>query len=175
MSHLGPRLGAYLDGELRGTSQEVVTAHLVLCADCRAEASAHHRVKAGLSALGAPAPPTSLMASLLDLSARGEARFAATRPVVAERAAAVSSAPRRPLMAAGIVSVAAATLASAYLSGGPARAQPTLSTVGTPTENQVETRTTVDASLVLGQVGGIAPAPGSAAPAFFGHVRYVGP
>ncbi|MGQ0624867.1 MAG: anti-sigma factor family protein [Sporichthyaceae bacterium] len=170
MSHLGPRLGAYLDGELRGNSSNLVAAHLAWCAQCRAEAAAHTRVKAGLSALGAPPPPQALMASLLDLSTP----VIAPRPVAAERPT-TSAAPRRPLVAAGIVGVAAATLASAYLSGGPARAQPALSTISAPIEGQVREVVTVDASLLFGRAGALAPAPRSAAPAFFGHVGFTAP
>ncbi|GAB2811222.1 hypothetical protein GCM10022221_05830 [Actinocorallia aurea] len=67
MSCLGERLTALVDGELDHAERDRAQAHLVLCAECRAEAEALRSVKRRLGALGGAMPSTDLMIGLYNL------------------------------------------------------------------------------------------------------------
>lgn len=138
MNHLGNRLAAYVDGELPRVTRELISAHLLMCSSCRAAVEAESRTKTGLTRLGAPDPSAHLMGALLDLAAPGEPMPPRRRPLGAEpapRAVPVGkpvriaflgvtepaipfqtrgSRVRRSLLAAGALSIAAVTLASAH-------------------------------------------------------------
>lgn len=150
MSHLGPRLAAYLDGELPRGTRELVSAHLGLCASCRVALAAEARTKDGLTGLSTPDPPLGLMSSLLELAAPGEPMPPRRRPLgeaprvpaVPVRPSVLRAAPSPPpapvparrsalrsrgsLVAAGALGVAAVAFASASVDGRPAETGPTV-------------------------------------------------
>ncbi|MGQ0465622.1 MAG: anti-sigma factor [Sporichthyaceae bacterium] len=121
--HLGHRLAGWVDGELPPGTRQLVAAHLATCSTCRVAAVKESRTKADLRDLGGPAPSQDLMASLLNL--QGQSPLQPTsQPNTAGAGSVFPSYPSRrrsgvaaPLLAAGVASVAALTVASAWLTG----------------------------------------------------------
>lgn len=73
-THLGPKLIAYLTGELRGAERERVAAHLAACAGCRREHEAFQRILGDLKASAPAAPEIHWGRWRAELDARLEAR-----------------------------------------------------------------------------------------------------
>jgi anti-sigma factor RsiW len=71
MSHLGERVSALVDGELRHADRERALAHLTFCADCRAEVESVRALKARLRSMEGPAMPVDLTMSLLRMADPG--------------------------------------------------------------------------------------------------------
>jgi hypothetical protein len=69
--HLGDRLAAFVDGELRDDTRERVQAHLVTCEQCRAEADAQRRLKDAVAGATQPALSAGLLARLQELPGAG--------------------------------------------------------------------------------------------------------
>ena len=93
-------LAAYAAGDLDATAALEVEAHVLLCADCRADAEAIQRATGDLTAL----PPVTMppdVAARIDAALAGEAAPAATPVVVPMKA------PRKRPSFAGIAAVAA--------------------------------------------------------------------
>ncbi|MFE7748331.1 zf-HC2 domain-containing protein [Streptomyces sp. NPDC057428] len=67
--HLGDRLAALVDGELKHDARERVLAHLATCARCKAEADAQRRLKSAFAASAAPSPSEGFLARLQGLPA----------------------------------------------------------------------------------------------------------
>lgn len=65
--HLGDRLAAFVDGELRDDQRERVQAHLVTCPQCKAEADEQRRLKSAVAGAIPPAVSASLLARLQGL------------------------------------------------------------------------------------------------------------
>ncbi|MFD6529965.1 zf-HC2 domain-containing protein [Streptomyces sp. NPDC060184] len=65
--HLGDRLAALVDGELKHDARERVLAHLATCARCKAEADAQRRVKSVFAQTAPPAPSEGFLARLQGL------------------------------------------------------------------------------------------------------------
>lgn len=140
--HLGDRLAAYIDGELPPGTRQLVAAHLAMCSTCRVAAVKESRTKSNLRDLGGPAPSTDLMASLLNLPGSTPTPPAATNPASSGSAFPTTVGRRRqvpaaPLLAAGVASVAALTVASAWLStdGSPQDTDSRLRQASTGVEN----------------------------------------
>lgn len=72
--HVGPKLQAYLDGEVDEATVQRVQAHLEYCRKCGLEAEAYREIKRALGAREQPAPD-----ALARLRAFGE-QLAATGP-----------------------------------------------------------------------------------------------
>lgn len=119
--HLGHRLAGWVDGELPPGTRQMVAAHLAMCSTCRVAAVVESRTKADLRDLGGPAPSRDLMASLLSLP--GANPPAPAPPSVLGAGVFPTATSRRgsgfaaPLLAASVASVAALTVASAWLAG----------------------------------------------------------
>ncbi|MEU6999439.1 anti-sigma factor [Nonomuraea sp. NPDC046570] len=71
MAHLGERVSALVDGELRHAERERALAHLTFCADCRAEVESMRALKSRLRSLEGPPMPADLAMSLLRMSEPG--------------------------------------------------------------------------------------------------------
>ncbi|MFD9968080.1 anti-sigma factor family protein [Streptomyces sp. NPDC059017] len=67
--HLGDRLAALVDGELKHDARERVLAHLATCPKCKAEADAQRRLKSVFAAAAPPPPSEGLLARLQGLPA----------------------------------------------------------------------------------------------------------
>ncbi|MFI8002282.1 zf-HC2 domain-containing protein [Streptomyces sp. NPDC086010] len=67
--HLGDRLAALVDGELKHDARERVLAHLATCARCKAEADAQRRLKSAFASSAAPSPSEGFLARLQGLPA----------------------------------------------------------------------------------------------------------
>lgn len=139
--HLGHRLAGYIDGELAPGARQLVAAHLAMCSTCRVAAVIESRTKAGLRDLGEPAPSNDLMASLLNVPGSAQPS-AATDPGSSGSAFPTAGVKRRsvptaPLLAAGVASVAALTVASAWLGadGAPQDPESGLRQASTGVEN----------------------------------------
>ncbi|MER6103883.1 zf-HC2 domain-containing protein [Streptomyces sp. NPDC001832] len=65
--HLGDRLAALVDGELKHDTRERVLAHLATCAKCKAEASAQRRLKSVFAQSVPPSPSEAFLARLQGL------------------------------------------------------------------------------------------------------------
>ncbi|MFE9847972.1 zf-HC2 domain-containing protein [Streptomyces sp. NPDC005576] len=65
--HLGDRLAALVDGELKHDARERVLAHLATCARCKAEADAQRRVKSVFAQTAPPSPTEGFLARLQGL------------------------------------------------------------------------------------------------------------
>ncbi|MFF4095913.1 zf-HC2 domain-containing protein [Streptomyces sp. NPDC001834] len=65
--HLGDRLAALVDGELKHDVRERVLAHLATCAKCKAEAAAQRRLKSVFAQSAPPSPSEGLLARLQGL------------------------------------------------------------------------------------------------------------
>ncbi|WP_406497174.1 zf-HC2 domain-containing protein [Streptomyces sp. NBC_00846] len=65
--HLGDRLAALVDGELKHDARERVLAHLATCAKCKAEAAAQRRLKSVLGVSAPPSPSEGFLARLQGL------------------------------------------------------------------------------------------------------------
>ncbi|MGW0786982.1 anti-sigma factor family protein [Streptomyces sp. NPDC002911] len=65
--HLGDRLAALVDGELKHDARERVLAHLATCARCKAEADAQRRLKNAFATSAAPSPSEGFLARLQGL------------------------------------------------------------------------------------------------------------
>jgi anti-sigma factor RsiW len=119
--HLGHRLSGYLDGELPRGTRQLVSAHLALCSTCRVAAVKDSHTKAGLRELSAPAPSDALLNSLLSMPridgpsplVPGEDKGFPMHPAQRRRL------PGAHLLAAGVAGVAALTVGSAVVVGGP--------------------------------------------------------
>ncbi len=70
--HLGDRLAAFVDGELRDDQRERVQAHLVTCPQCKAEADEQRRLKSAVAGAMPPAVSASLLARLQGLPGGGD-------------------------------------------------------------------------------------------------------
>lgn len=66
-AHLGDRLAALVDGELKHDARERVLAHLATCARCKAEADAQRRLKSAFAMSAAPSPSEGFLARLQGL------------------------------------------------------------------------------------------------------------
>ncbi|WP_327295424.1 anti-sigma factor family protein [Streptomyces sp. NBC_01197] len=62
--HLGDRLAALVDGELKHDARERVLAHLATCAKCKTEADAQRRLKSVFAETAPPPPSEGLLARL---------------------------------------------------------------------------------------------------------------
>lgn len=80
MNHLGERVSALIDGELRHHERERALAHLTFCADCRAEVEAMRALKNRLRSMDPPGMPMDLTMSLLRMSEPGGPVPLRTRP-----------------------------------------------------------------------------------------------
>ncbi|MFJ9337964.1 zf-HC2 domain-containing protein [Streptomyces sp. NPDC101733] len=69
--HLGDRLAALVDGELKHDARERVLAHLATCAKCKAEADAQRRLKALFVESAPPPLSAGLLARLQGLPGAG--------------------------------------------------------------------------------------------------------
>ncbi|MDF3291963.1 anti-sigma factor family protein [Streptomyces silvisoli] len=69
--HLGDRLAAFVDGELRDDTRERVLAHLATCEQCKAEADEQRRLKNAVADAMPPALSAGLLARLQGLPANG--------------------------------------------------------------------------------------------------------
>ncbi|MFF2195605.1 zf-HC2 domain-containing protein [Streptomyces sp. NPDC058157] len=69
--HLGDRLAALVDGELKHDARERVLAHLATCAKCKAEADAQRRVKSLFVESAPPPLSAGLLARLQGLPGTG--------------------------------------------------------------------------------------------------------
>lgn len=67
--HLGDRLAALVDGELKHDVRDRVLAHLATCPKCKAEADAQRRVKSVFAQAAPPPPSEGLLARLQGLPA----------------------------------------------------------------------------------------------------------
>ncbi|MEU4495127.1 zf-HC2 domain-containing protein [Streptomyces sp. NPDC023998] len=67
--HLGDRLAALIDGELKHDARDRVLAHLATCPKCKAEADAQRRVKSVFAQTAPPPPSEGLLARLQGLPA----------------------------------------------------------------------------------------------------------
>lgn len=65
--HLGDRLAALVDGELKHDARERVLAHLATCTRCRAEADAQRRLKSAFATSASPSPSEGFLARLQGL------------------------------------------------------------------------------------------------------------
>ncbi|WP_327369699.1 zf-HC2 domain-containing protein [Streptomyces sp. NBC_01217] len=65
--HLGDRLAALVDGELKHDTRERVLAHLATCAKCKAEAAAQRRLKSVFAQSAPPSPSEGFLARLQGL------------------------------------------------------------------------------------------------------------
>ncbi|MFE3324874.1 anti-sigma factor family protein [Streptomyces sp. NPDC059176] len=65
--HLGDRLAALVDGELKHDARERVLAHLATCPKCKAEADAQRRLKSVFATVAPPPPSEGLLARLQGL------------------------------------------------------------------------------------------------------------
>ncbi|MEU1487625.1 zf-HC2 domain-containing protein [Streptomyces sp. NPDC005752] len=65
--HLGDRLAALVDGELKHDARERVLAHLATCARCKAEADAQRRLKSAFATSASPSPSEGFLARLQGL------------------------------------------------------------------------------------------------------------
>ncbi|MGH8869267.1 MAG: anti-sigma factor family protein [Actinomycetes bacterium] len=134
MSHLGDRVAALVDGEVRHDERDRLLAHVAGCPSCHAEVEAVRAVKQRTSALGGPAPSDALTARLRALGEPGEP-LPPTRPRMPGGSSrplrtATLRAPRTPRGAGGATasrtrrlslvaaSFAAGTLTTAFLVGG---------------------------------------------------------
>ncbi|MFD9292397.1 anti-sigma factor family protein [Streptomyces sp. NPDC060030] len=69
--HLGDRLAALVDGELKHDARERVLAHLATCARCKAEADSQRRLKSAFATSAAPSPSEGFLARLQGLPGGG--------------------------------------------------------------------------------------------------------
>jgi hypothetical protein len=67
--HLGDRLAALVDGELKHDARDRVLAHLATCSRCKAEADAQRRLKDVFARAAPPPPSEGLLARLQGLPA----------------------------------------------------------------------------------------------------------
>lgn len=67
--HLGDRLAALVDGELKHDARDRVLAHLATCSKCKAEADAQRRLKNVFAHAAPPPPSEGLLARLQGLPA----------------------------------------------------------------------------------------------------------
>ncbi|MFC9941875.1 anti-sigma factor family protein [Streptomyces pratensis] len=65
--HLGDRLAALVDGELKHDARERVLAHLATCARCKAEADSQRRLKSAFATSATPSPSEGFLARLQGL------------------------------------------------------------------------------------------------------------
>ncbi|MEU8673592.1 zf-HC2 domain containing protein [Streptomyces sp. NPDC048560] len=65
--HLGDRLAALVDGELKHDARERVLAHLATCCRCKAEADAQRRLKSVFAQSAPPSPSEGFLARLQGL------------------------------------------------------------------------------------------------------------
>ncbi|MFE9724471.1 anti-sigma factor family protein [Streptomyces sp. NPDC005794] len=65
--HLGDRLAALVDGELKHDARERVLAHLATCSRCKAEADSQRRLKSAFATSAAPSPSEGFLARLQGL------------------------------------------------------------------------------------------------------------
>ncbi|MCX4964627.1 zf-HC2 domain-containing protein [Streptomyces sp. NBC_00654] len=65
--HLGDRLAALVDGELKHDARERVLAHLATCPKCKAEADAQRRLKSAFAMSASPSPSEGFLARLQGL------------------------------------------------------------------------------------------------------------
>ncbi|MEU1367125.1 zf-HC2 domain-containing protein [Streptomyces sp. NPDC005803] len=65
--HLGDRLAALVDGELKHDARDRVLAHLATCAKCKAEAAAQRRLKSVFAQSAPPSPSEGFLARLQGL------------------------------------------------------------------------------------------------------------
>ncbi|MFE6973544.1 anti-sigma factor family protein [Streptomyces sp. NPDC057682] len=65
--HLGDRLAALVDGELKHDARERVLAHLATCGKCKAEAAAQRRLKSVFAQSAPPSPSEGFLARLQGL------------------------------------------------------------------------------------------------------------
>jgi anti-sigma factor RsiW len=148
VTHLGNRLAAYVDGELPYMTRELISAHLMMCSTCRDAVEEESRLKHGLTRLDAPGPSANLMGALLRMSDPGEPMPPRRRPLGPQPSVPVAqvgkpvrvaflglaepaipyetrgSRARRSLLAAGALSIAAVTLATAHAQNASSSPQP---------------------------------------------------
>lgn len=65
--HLGDRLAALVDGELKHDARDRVLSHLATCAKCKAEAAAQRRLKSVFAQSAPPSPSEGFLARLQGL------------------------------------------------------------------------------------------------------------
>jgi hypothetical protein len=65
--HLGPRLGALVDGELSHDDRDRALAHIAGCAACRTLVDSERTLKGQLESMAMPEPSARLMAALFQI------------------------------------------------------------------------------------------------------------
>jgi Putative zinc-finger len=122
VSHLGPRLSAFIDGELSHPQRERVLAHLARCEPCRREAAALRALKQRMHALGEATADTALTERLIAVAGVGGPAPWRRRPLPDGRRP-VPGSPRprwraRSLAIAGLALAGLGVPAAAFLAGG---------------------------------------------------------
>ncbi|MCX4845444.1 zf-HC2 domain-containing protein [Streptomyces sp. NBC_00893] len=131
--HLGDRLAALVDGELKHDARERVLAHLATCAKCKAEAAAQRRLKSVFAQSAPPSPSEGFLARLQGLPGGpggdddgpdrpfgGSGRFAdGLFPVIQPSGSRPDSPGGRPLGGFGFLPTLHGS--TAVLPGGPSR------------------------------------------------------
>ncbi|MET9661039.1 zf-HC2 domain-containing protein [Streptomyces sp. NPDC006510] len=131
--HLGDRLAALVDGELKHDARERVLAHLATCAKCKAEAAAQRRLKSVFAQSAPPSPSEGFLARLQGLPGGpggdddsqdrpfgGSGRFAdGLFPVIQSSGSRPDSPGSRPLGGFGFLPTPHGS--TAVLPGGPSR------------------------------------------------------
>jgi anti-sigma factor RsiW len=131
--HLGDRLAALVDGELKHDVRERVLAHLATCAKCKAEAAAQRRLKSVFAQSAPPSPSEGFLARLQGLPGGpggdddgpdrpfgGSGRFAdGLFPVIQPSGSRPDSPGNRPLGDFGFLPTPHGS--TAVLPGGPSR------------------------------------------------------
>ncbi|MCT2546345.1 zf-HC2 domain-containing protein [Streptomyces atratus] len=131
--HLGDRLAALVDGELKHDARERVLAHLATCAKCKAEAAAQRRLKSVFAQSAPPSPSEGFLARLQGLPGGpggdddgpdrpfgGSGRFAdGLFPVIQPSGSRPDSPGNRPLGGFGFLPTPHGS--TAVLPGGPSR------------------------------------------------------
>ncbi|MFD0344118.1 zf-HC2 domain-containing protein [Streptomyces sp. NPDC127117] len=131
--HLGDRLAALVDGELKHDARERVLAHLATCAKCKAEAAAQRRLKSVFAQSAPPSPSEGFLARLQGLPGGpggdddgpdrpfgGSGRFAdGLFPVIQPSGSRPDSSGNRPFGGFGFLPTPHGS--AAVLPGGPSR------------------------------------------------------
>lgn len=145
MNHLGVRVSALVDGQLRSAERDRALAHVAHCATCREAVDAERNIKALLAGSSRPTPSDGLLANLHGLAEPGgpvspRPRSMPLGPVVptlpppgrgpfgsrrdSRRPSRGRRVQRVRYAAAGAVSVAGLVLGTAFAAGGSAGSVP---------------------------------------------------
>jgi Putative zinc-finger len=149
VNHLGTRVSALVDGQLRDAERDRALTHVAHCDSCRAAVDAERSVKSLLAGASLPGPSDTLLASLRNLGEPGDpvsprprsmplgpvvptlpppgrgpfgSRRDSRRPAGSVGSSRGGRAQRVRYAAAGAVSVAGLVLGTAFAAGGSAGA-----------------------------------------------------